>query len=201
MKIGCYQVKCKKTGKFYIGSSANMPNRKAQHIWTLKKGANNTPALQGLYDEDKDITRFEWSFIVTQTRDQAYDVEQSLIDKHWGDPLLLNVSKDARSPLSGFTFSPEAKEKARQTRLALQQDPEHKERHRQSVLKMWSDPERRKKRSGAGNPFAKKISIEGNVYGSVTDAARILGLDQKTLRNLATSTDPKWKDYFYPDQK
>lgn len=201
MKIGCYQIKCKKTGKFYIGSSANMPNRKAQHVWTLKKGVNNTPSLQTLFNEDKNFDRFEWSFIITQTRDQAYDVEQSLIDKHWGDPLLLNVSKDARSPFSGFTLSEESREKGRLKRLEALKDPEHVERHRQAVLKMWQDPDRRKDRMGAGNPGAKRISIDGNIYGSVNEAGRILKIDIKKLRFRALSDDPQWKRYFFPDQK
>lgn len=58
----------------------------------------------------------------------------------------------------------------------------------------WKDPARRARITGAGNPFAKALTVDGVLYGSVKDAERSLGLNEKTIRKRVNSYDhPTYK--------
>lgn len=56
---------------------------------------------------------------------------------------------------------------------------------REGNLRRWSDLLVRAKRRGAGNPFAKKVQVDGKVYGSVKDAVKATGISEKTIRKRA----------------
>ena len=49
--IGVYQIRSKRTNKFYIGSSSNLDKRKKAHFRVLRKGGHHNKLLQQHYDK------------------------------------------------------------------------------------------------------------------------------------------------------
>lgn len=93
--IGVYVVEIPESPFFYIGSSGNLFERAKAHKRELQRGKHHSEKLQGLYDHEQ-----EMSVTVLQkaaTRDEAYDIEQELLDLHLNNPFCLNLSASARN--------------------------------------------------------------------------------------------------------
>lgn len=105
---GAYKLTHPKTGLFYLGSSANIYERYHVHLSTLKSKTHKNPRLQKAFDEDP-VVIIEW--FETKDRDEAYNVEQLYIDRHFGKPDCVNVHNSARSSWEAGTMPEELKEK------------------------------------------------------------------------------------------
>lgn len=194
-EYGAYILKDPITGMYYIGSTAKIRQRYSSHISMLKKGYHSNKRIQNLYDRGS--TSFEWIEFPTETREEAYAVEQKLIDDAKNDPLCLNFSKDARSTITWVLENEEFRKKRVEGFLKHTRSKERREHHSKVMKKIWSDPERIKQRSGGGNPYARKVHYKGAEYGAITEAAQATGVSYKTIRKHLL--DPKRKDAYYLD--
>ena len=95
MSIGIYTITCRRTGKFYIGSSQELKQRQMHHWSMLRAGKNGSLGLQSdwdLYEEDD----FVFEVIESCAIQDLSAREQHHIDLHWESGLLYNIDKTAR---------------------------------------------------------------------------------------------------------
>ena len=192
--VGAYIIQHTPTGKFYIGSSKDVYDRWSSHLNFLKNETHPNSKLQALYRGDAD--EFTYTPLLTSTRKQAYDKEQQLLDKGARDENCLNISKDARSSISGIILTEQQKTKRYDNNRDSKQTTAFREDCSRRFKAYWADPENLEKRKGAGNPFAKVIVIGPFVFGSVKDAMHELDIGEKALRNYAR--DPAHKAIYFP---
>jgi len=103
-QVGVYMVK-HKDGHFYIGSSKELGQRWHIHKSRFKAGNNNKKLQEHYNRTGKNID--DWSFEIIETcREKSLQrKEEALINKHWGNPLLLNVRKDGITGKRGVKTS------------------------------------------------------------------------------------------------
>ncbi|QXN70536.1 putative GIY-YIG nuclease family protein [Bacillus phage vB_BspM_AgentSmith] len=171
-KIGAYTIKHYPSGKVYHGSTNNIYSRYQRHGSHLRTQTHNNKAFMDLMNENP-LAYIE--FFPTDTREEAYDVEQKLIDQTDSE-LLLNASLDSRSTTKGLWMRDEYREKFREGMLGNTHgaankgrvtSEETKELIRQTKLGTKLSVEARRKMSKAriGNQNAKgvKHSTEANL--------------------------------------
>ena len=93
--IGVYQIRSKRTNKFYIGSSSNLDKRKKAHFRVLRKGGHHNKLLQQHYDKygEQDL-----QFIVLKyfrSRKRALKLEDQLIRKYCTNKRCFNLGMQA----------------------------------------------------------------------------------------------------------
>lgn len=177
------------TGKTYIGMTSNFGSRKAQHLHLLRNGKHLTSALMDLYTKDPDQGNWEWSGVIVATKEEAILNEQLGIDELVEKKLLLNTSLNGRAPIAHHMENEEYREnqRKRSREYALENPDAMSERGKKGLETRWKDRSSRRAWEGAGNPFAKKVKIDGVVYGSVKDAVKAVGICEKTIRTRANS--------------
>lgn len=89
-----YRVCNAENGRFYIGSSADFKKRIDIHHMQLKRGKHHNVSMQSDYDLGHEFTS-EVLFIL-ETREEAYEYEQSTLDQFKDNPLIYNIGKSAR---------------------------------------------------------------------------------------------------------
>lgn len=87
--IGAYLLTDKKTGKFYVGSSGELKKRLKRHFTELEKKIHHNPRLQKLWSEGAEIVT---TVLPTDTREEAYLLEQDVISKFKDSDKMLNIS-------------------------------------------------------------------------------------------------------------
>ena len=158
-EVGVYILHNKNTDETYAGSGV-LEDRKASHFYYLnagKEGRRNKDGklirhpnrkLQAAYNRD---SNFDFVAIPTETREEATQAEQSLIDEFHGNPLFLNLSSDARTGVYEHTEETRAKRskslKGNQNGLGYKHSEERKEKIRQEMLGRTVSPETRQKLS------------------------------------------------------
>ena len=88
--IGAYVLTDKRTKKFYVGSSKDIRKRFNRHFRDLKNREHHCPGLQELWNRYGCLVE---TVFPTETREEAYALEQDLIERHLDSPLLLNIGK------------------------------------------------------------------------------------------------------------
>lgn len=86
--VGTYLIVDRGTKKFYVGSSSNIKRRFQRHISNLKHGKHHNSELQSLWEKTRG---FSLTIFPTETRDDAYMLEQDIINRHINSPLMVNV--------------------------------------------------------------------------------------------------------------
>ena len=89
-----YIIKHNKTGKLYIGSTGDIYKRIYEHKKDLVNNNHSRYNLQKAYNSDKNISFF---ILLLNNREEAYDVEQWLLDRYWNKKILFNINPEARS--------------------------------------------------------------------------------------------------------
>lgn len=183
------------TGCFYVGSTKDLNGRKATHLWNLKSSKHRCKKLQELWNKDSNEKNWQWLAIIFDQRQEAYDHEQETLSEFNNNPLLLNSVTNARSPISDVMLREGFRERAiaGKNRALNNMSEDQRRAYFNKILQgpknRWSNPETRKAWKGAGNPFAKKVSVDGVVYGSVKEAMAALKIDEKTIRKRANHPD------------
>ncbi len=173
------------TGAFYVGSTNDFPNRRNGHIGGLRNQRHACHSLQRMWNADPDLENWSWSVVLCSSREHAYKEEQAVMDVFKGSNLILNESLDAYSPITGVINRPDVRAKLRNTALRERRTYDYRDKQSALMKAVWSQPGRREARAGAGNPFAKAITVDGTTYGSVKDAVKAVGISEKTLRKRA----------------
>ena len=141
-KVGFYILHNPNTDETYVGSGV-LDKRKKTHDYFLKNNDHYNYKLQEAYNKDPN---FDFVAVPTETREEAFDAEQSIINEFKGNPLLLNISLDARVVSVG------------------KHSDETKEKNRQATKKRWEDPEWR----------IKVINAQNNGKALMTDEQKLL---------------------------
>jgi len=192
---GAYKLIHKPTGRFYVGSTKDIPWRITSHFNQMETGKHQNRFLQEVWNGDRD--EFVVEEFPTRDREEAFLLEQKMIDEMGGDENCVNIAKNAKSPISSILLSEEVIAKRKASLKKRQESPEYRKQMGERMREMWSDPERRANRRGAGNPFAKQICIGPRYFGSVKDASRTLGVSELLLRNRAN--DQNSPGVFFPE--
>jgi len=102
---GIYKITNTVNGKFYIGSSAKMWSRWAQHRSLLKHGKHGNPLLQNSYNKHgKEV--FEFSVVVFCSVGDLLLFEQKFLTAHWDNgERCYNIGKVAEATMRGRTHS------------------------------------------------------------------------------------------------
>jgi group I intron endonuclease len=139
--VGFYVLHNRNTDETYVGSGI-LSERKYNHETTLREGTHHNYKLQMAYNRDPNfefvgIPVDEPGNTAKENRDLALELEQSLIDEHADNLLLLNIVKDVERPRFGVKDTPETIERKREgvkkhwANLPQDVREEKKERYRQ----------------------------------------------------------------------
>jgi co-chaperonin GroES (HSP10)/predicted GIY-YIG superfamily endonuclease len=106
---GAYVIFDPKTDISYFGGTANLKRRLAHHSTSLKNDHHHNEGLQNLYKE----TNGELHVIVTptETREDAFGLEQALLTEFFDTGLLVNVSKRAFQAFKDIPTSEDTRRK------------------------------------------------------------------------------------------
>lgn len=93
---GVYRITVQPTGHFYIGSAANMPSRREQHLKALRQAGHHNLLLQRLFDAHGEAS-LEFSVIeLCETRQKAYETEAEVMEEYAASDRMLNIGKHTR---------------------------------------------------------------------------------------------------------
>ena len=215
---GAYVVEHLGTEKWYVGSTSDLIARRSDHNSTLRRGVHKNEALQKAYNQDPRITV---KFIVTEDREQAYDVEEELIRRLSQEQpdKLFNIATNTRKSALGLIRSEETKQKMSLSRMGKgtgKQTPEHVEKCRLTRLGKKQRPEvvaaRRARLLGrtfsetqlenmrrSRDPMKKPVCIDGTIYPSLIAASQKLGVNKAVVGKRLRSNTPRFKDWVYVD--
>jgi group I intron endonuclease len=176
---GAYVLQSCKTGHVYFGSAENVYDRITKHKWMLSTRMHSNRALTKLIEEeDLFVSDFNLIVIFTETRDQAFDLEQYFLDRFKGNDLLLNSGLDVRVAMLGRPLTEEHKQKIAEANLGRKFSEES--------LKRMSDARRtsdkaKEQLSQIQSERQKKINLNGVLYQSVTEAIKVTGIPESVL--------------------
>jgi group I intron endonuclease len=91
---GVYTLTDSRTGKFYVGSTSDIAKRAHRHFKELRENRHHCIPFQKLWNSGK--VNLVLSEFPTETREEAYLLEQDIIDRHQDSQLLLNVGLGVR---------------------------------------------------------------------------------------------------------
>ena len=161
----CYVLSCVNTGQFYVGSTKNVCTRMYQHRMHMKDNRHYLPEFNEAYREFGECS-FQVLVIYCESREDAYEVEQQVVDAFRDDERLLNSGKDnVRYPQQGRAVSPIHREKlvasnrqrwadpvlrqrhSEQRKQLYEDRPELRQAQKERMLMRFSDPEERSKQA------------------------------------------------------
>lgn len=215
---GVYVIEHVKSGNWYVGSTNDLVRRKRENLNSLSAGTSHNPTLQKLYNDSPEL---RWRFYITKDREQAFAVEQQIIDSAI---TLVNIAKDACNPGIGH-INPEGwakmiSERNKGNRYAAGREVTAEQRERLSKLhkgKTISEEHRaavsaklkgvaqsaelieaRRMALRASDKIKRKHpTINGVTYQSVVDAAHALNISKSTVKFRIKSKTEEWKDWYY----
>lgn len=183
---GCYRLRNEMTGEFYIGSSNDLPGRKADHLHKLRHDKHSNQRLQDAWNMSREED-WTWKFFVTHDREQAFQMEQMHISQNTENTSMLNSSKDVTSPLHG-------NDKYKVARKTIEQ----KLREGEATLAAY----RERRESGEDyyiekrrSVFIKPVIVDGIRYSSTTLASVVTGMDNKKIMRRARSEKKEFEGY------
>ena len=172
-KPGAYVVTHTPTGQEYVGSAKNLSGRESEHRSMLKHNKHSCPPMQELYNSDPNIENYQFRCLPTETREEAFDIEQKWIDERKDSGRLLNVGTNTRSWRKGVPFTDEQKELLRKARTGFKTSEE---------VRAASAAHLAKYRNGSTNGAAKEVEVNGVTYGTIREAAAANGMNEDSMR-------------------
>ena len=209
-KPAAYALYYPATGMSYVGSTQNLYNRVNQHRTRLLAGTHRNQQMQEAFNTDP---RFDLSFHITETKEEALTLEHQSLQEHHGSGKLFNLSSDAYVAGRGQSLSSERRRQISQSTQDQFKDPATRTRHSQIIHEKWKDPQYRAKQESrrpsdeqrefisstlkdkwqdesyrtqmieARKHRRRSVVIEGVEYESLTSAAQSLGLPLSTLKS------------------
>lgn len=158
------------SGKVYCGSTGDINWREYQHRISLAGNYHTVKKLQELFNSNNNI---EFFLILVNDREEAFDLEQWLLDRYWNSGILLNTHPEARSP-RGRKHSPE---------INLIRG--------ESVSLTRNSFEFRDK-------YFRKIFIEGEIFHGIGLAADYFKLNASTIHRRLNNKR-RFKNWYYLD--
>lgn len=196
------------TDKLYVGSTEDLYVRVNKHRTSLMAGEHRNRNMQAAFDLDP---RFSLGFVKTETKEEALEIEQRLLDSLASTGRLLNIATNAEKPNLGVVYDEQRKAELRENTLTQFANEEARRRHSEISKEKWKDPEYLKKRLAqeytdemrANNSAATKekwkdpeyrdklhhsrrgkpVIVDGVEYPSLNNASEVLGLSYSGLRS------------------
>ena len=163
-----YIIQAQSTGEVYVGSTGSTYKRICLHRSDIKRKKHGNPGLNRIIQEST-IDDFVIIAIFTNTREEAYELEQHLTDLYRPTGTLLNKGTDVKAPLKGEALSAESKEKIS---IARKTDP--------ALIAQTREVHNRKK---------LPVSVDGVVYESLTEASNKSKYSNSFLRRRLRNGD------------
>ena len=138
-QCGAYILTHVDTGIFYVGSTRNFYNRKKEHLHLLKNDKHHSRVLQKVYRDNQNIS---YQFFPTETREDAFDLEQKLLDENSQNKYMSNIAINSRLATKGLYVSPETKAKMSRANLGRKHTEEAKQKISEAHMGMCSDENR-----------------------------------------------------------
>lgn len=91
--FGVYIIDHISTGRFYVGSTSSLYKRYTEHMRDLKLNRHINVFLQQCYNKDQEL---EWTFAVTENREDAFALEQEFLDRYFKTGKMLNIAPNAK---------------------------------------------------------------------------------------------------------
>lgn len=158
--------------KIYVGSTEDLYTRVNNHRNRLKAGEHRNKNIQEAFNQD---SRFELAFVQTETKEQAIEIEQRMLDIHMSSGRLLNISPNAQIACKGVLLSDQRKDEIRQKTIDQFSSQEARENHSKISKQLWECPEYRER---------QKLAIAN------------IDIEQKSTR-ITESLKDKWQDPDY----
>ena len=171
-----YRITNENCGRFYIGSTKDFNDRVKSHTAQFIGKAHHNKQMQEDYNKG-DSFKFDVLFIL-DTREDAFEYEESLLNKFRGNVLLYNIGRNARGG-DNITDNPR--------REAII------EQMRRSIIERYAKMSAA--RIGIKPVNAKTISINGTIYGSYHEASAKLNVPVVTIRWRVLSKNPKYAEW------
>lgn len=152
------------TMETYVGSTGDLDKRLKEHRRDLNRSSHPNRKFQNAYNRNPN---FEVLSVSLQSRDEAFDLEQAILDEYGPGRLLLNISKDARAPI--FELTPEVRTRMSDAAKQRMISPETREKMKiGNTGKVRSEEVRRKMSERVHPPeIREKLSqsMRGNQNG------------------------------------
>ena len=123
---GAYVIVHPLTRQVYVGSTENLATRKYKHLWHIKNGTHRNSKIKEAFQRNpvENVFFFIWP---TNTRDEAYDIEQQFLDASINSDKSLNIASNARLNGKDVVRSPELRKRISKAVKEKWQDPNHRE--------------------------------------------------------------------------
>lgn len=193
---GAYVIKHLASDKIYVGSSRNLAARLSTGKTSLAAGKHASKVLQRLFDADARVLYFVQS---SATEEAAHELEQLLVNvcmstgqlcnvgvldvqrTRLGRPLTASHIEALKNASLGAKRSAESKEKMRQAHLGVPLSEEHCKKLSRVHKKRLSTKEGKKAHARGIQKISDRVSCEGVIYKSKSEAARQLGVHLSTI--------------------
>lgn len=188
------------TGNVYVGSTGDYRRREANHLSQLRRNVHQNHALRAAFASDPHILI---DVHLAIDRDEAYAIEQAMLDSWGASGCLFNMASDARSSAIGHTHwvgrrhSDETRQKIARSRQLRESSESEKARLR--VLRLGvghtDETKARMAESHRGKPSgaARAVCIDGVDYASGLAAARALNVSAFLVQKRTKSPQfPNW---------
>ena len=167
------------TGKIYIGSSKEVYERISVHKFLMKRKEHDNSNFTELLKITK-IENFELVIIFTDSREEAYDIEQFIVNYFKNSDLLLNIANDVRFARLGAINTKEHIEAIRLANTGKIATEETKKlmsdfhKTDEKAIQQFKDILESKKR---------KVMVNGIAYDSLIQAGKNSGINETKIRN------------------
>ena len=190
-KPGVYRITHVASGKVYVGSCANLYNRKYHHTWSLKKRRHENSELQAAYDLDPEL---KWEMGQCRDREHAYYEEQLLLDLHKGLGNVFNKAFDAKKN-SSVARSQEYRQRISDCMKGRIISTEHRKKLSEAASDWRNDSSKNAKALAARRARAQAIEIDGVRYSGIWEASEKLGIPQQRIANRIRSQTPQYSTW------
>lgn len=195
-QTGCYLIREIQEGKTYAGSSEKIYKRISRHKeWLLGLKAHPNKVFNEIV-KDRNPLDFELIIFFTNTREEAYELEQFFVNMYKETNQLINIAHDVRYAMRGHQFSEEHKNKISEANKGREVD--EKARLNISLARKLSQKASLQMTSLHAEK-RRRVSVRGVVYESITVACKALAMSETALRKA--TRDPKSDICFIDDVK
>lgn len=212
-RMGVYVIRHNPSGMIYVGSSSDIDTRIRKHKNFLENGTHVNKKLQEAFDRDGNFVYL--TVKITSDREEAFDLEQKMLDDYHPKGKLFNTAINARKSSKGLPTSSYQKQRVKEIHSGKVLSDLHKQKlltaNKNKIVseetkkklsaarqqRVTSDETRRKisEYNLANSSQRKKVVIDGLEYRSLTEAASKYGISIKSVRTRCFSSSEKYKNW------
>lgn len=195
---GVYRARLAGSDKFYVGSTADLRTRARGHENLLKNQRHPNKNFQDAYNQAGVV---EFEVVKTPSRQEAYQLEQRLLDDHIATGPCLNIGKDVRAAQKGRPHDPETREKIRASTRGRIVTEATREKMRQSHLGVERPQHVQDLLRKVREAHAKPVLVDAVFYPSIGAAAHQHGISHRAVLKRLSSTSAKFLNWRYVEEK